>query len=189
MTIENQDRPKSEAELDRILKKAYDHARKFEYPKALELCDWLIQDKSTEIAGYRKRASVREHMGDIDGAISDFQHVVSTDPREPADFYRLGILQLQQGLTAQAVVSFTKAIEIGSEAGFHYYTPGALLFRAEAYLKLCDFENAISDCSTLPAGFNTYMGGSSGMRSREDILGEANAALKAKRRKPRGYLK
>ncbi|NMG72849.1 tetratricopeptide repeat protein [Parazoarcus communis] len=186
MTIENQDRPKSEAELDRVLKKAYGYACKSDYPKALELCDWLIQEKSTEIAGYRKRAFVREHMGDIDGAISDLQHVVFNNSKEPADFYGLGLLQLQRGLTAQAVASFTEAIEIGSEAGFDYYTQGALLFRAEAYLKLCDFENAISDCSTLPAGYKTYMGGASGMRSREDILGEANAALKLKGRKPLG---
>lgn len=185
MTIENIARPKSEAELERLLKKAYDYACKSEYPKALELCDWLIQDKSTEMAGYRKRAAVREHMGDIDGAIADLQQIVSDNSKEPADFYGLGLLQLQRGLTAQAVASFTTAIEIGDKAGFEYYRQGSLLFRAEAYLKLCDFENAINDCSVLPAGYKTYMGSAGGMRSKEDILAEANAALKSKNRKPR----
>jgi tetratricopeptide (TPR) repeat protein len=185
MTIENQDRPKSEAELERILKKAYDYARKSEYPKALELCDWLIQEKTTEVAGYRKRAAVREHMGNIDGAISDLEYVISSNSKEPADFYGLGLLQLKRGLTAQAVDSFTAAIEIGEEAGFDYYRQGALLFRAEAYLKLCDFESAINDCSVLPVGYKTYMSSAAGMRSKEDILAEANAALKSKNHKPR----
>lgn len=182
MTIEKREYPKSEAELERLLEKAYDYARKSDYPRALELCDWLIQEKSTEIAGYRKRAAVREHMGDIDGAIGDLQRVIASASVEPGDFYGLGLLLFQRGEAAQAVASFTRAIEIGSKAGFDYYTQGALIFRAEAYLKLCDFENAISDCSALPAGYKTYIGGSSGMRSREDILGEANAALKSKGR-------
>ncbi|MEO6146340.1 MAG: tetratricopeptide repeat protein [Sulfuriferula sp.] len=169
-------------ELDRILKKAYDYACKTDYQTALEICEWLIQEKSTEMAGYRKRASVREHMGNFDGAISDLQHVVSFDAKEPADFYGLGLLQLQQGFTAPAVDSFSKAIELGSNTGFHYYTQGSLLFRAEAYLKLCEFEKAIEDCSALPTDYKTYVS-SAGMRSKEDIFNEANAALKAKGRK------
>lgn len=182
MTIENMNRPESDEELDRILKKTYDYACKSDYPKALEICEWLIYDKSTEMAGYRQRAAVREHMRDFDGAICDLQRVVSDSQIEPGDFYGLGLLQFRQGLTAQAIASFTKAIEIGSEAGFEYYTKGSLLFRAEAYLKLCDYENAIRDCSALPADYKTYMGGASGMRSRENILDEANAALKSKQR-------
>jgi tetratricopeptide (TPR) repeat protein len=180
MMIENLNYPKSEAELDRILKKAYDYARKLDYPKALEICEWLIQEQSTEMAGHRKRAAIREHMGNFDGAISDLRHVVSNGSKEPADFYGLGLLQLQQGATTEAITSFTKAIELGREVGFDYYTQGSLLFRAEAYLKLCDFKNAIGDCSALPLGYQTYMGSASGMRSRENILDEANAALKAK---------
>jgi hypothetical protein len=92
MKAENEGRPKSEAELDRILGKAYGYATKHEYPQALKICDWLIQDHPTEIAGYRKRAAVREHMGDIDGAICDLQHVISSNSTEPADFYGLGLL-------------------------------------------------------------------------------------------------
>lgn len=184
MTFDKSMPIKSDADLNRILKKAYDYARMSDYPQALEICDWLIEDKSTAIAGYRKRAAVREHMGDFEGAISDLLYVVSNDTGEPADFYGLGILQLQQGATAQAITAFTKAIEIGREAGFEYYTQGSLLFRAEAYLKLCDFEKAINDCTALPDGYKTYMGGASGMRSRENILDEAHFALKPKK-KPR----
>lgn len=182
MTIEKISRPKSEVELDRILKKAYSYACKSDYQKALEICEWLIQETSTEIAGHRKRAAIREHMGDLDGAMSDLQYVVSNSPMEPADFYGLALLQFQQGLTTQAIASLTRAIELGNSAGFAYYTQGSLLFRAEAYLKLCDFENAIRDCLALPTGYKTYMGINSGVRSREDILDEANAAIRSKKR-------
>lgn len=183
MTTGSLRRPRSEAELNRFLKKAYDYACKSDYPKALEICDWLIREVSTEMAGHRKRAAVREHMGDLDGAICDLQHVVAAESKEPADFYTLGVLQLQRGFTAEAVVSFSKAIEVGDEAGFDYYRKGSLLFRADAYLKLCEFEKAIADCSALPHGYQTYVGGASGMRTREEILSEAIAAVQAKHSK------
>ena len=49
-------RPSSETELKAVLDSAYDLACKSRYDEALAVCDWLIQDKTTEVAGYRERA-------------------------------------------------------------------------------------------------------------------------------------
>ncbi|MDQ1818150.1 hypothetical protein RBA41_33110 [Massilia sp. CCM 9210] len=174
-------RPKSEDELESILKSAYDYARSENYEKAIELCDWLMQDSSTEIAGRRERAAVRSRMGDIDGAIIDLKYVIKTDGLEPADFYTLGILLLRNGSTIDAIEQFGDAVKTGDAAKNHYYKNSSLLFRAEAKLRVCDFEGALKDVSGLPDGYNTYFSGT-GMRSKEDIAGEAKTAIERKAR-------
>jgi hypothetical protein len=83
------DKPKSEEELASILTTADNYACSRNYEKAIELCDWLIQDPATKIAGHRQRSAVRTHMGDIDGAIIDLKYVLETDRLEPADFHAL----------------------------------------------------------------------------------------------------
>lgn len=173
------DRPKSEDELASILTTAYNYACSRNYEKAVELCDWLIQDPATEIAGRRQRSAVRTHMGDIDAAIIDLKYVLETVRLEPADFHALGILLLQNGSTIEAIERFGDAVKIGEAAKNHYYTNSSLLFGAEAKLKICDFDGAIKDVSGLPDGYRVYFSGT-GMRSKEDIADEARAAIERK---------
>ncbi|MES2759834.1 MAG: hypothetical protein V4693_20885 [Pseudomonadota bacterium] len=173
------DRPKTEEELASILKTAYDYARSGNYDKAIEMCDWLLQDPATTIAGYRQRAAVKTHMGDIDGAVVDLSKVLESDRLEPADCHALGILLLQNGATNEAIERFGEAVTIGEAVGNHYYTNSSLLFRAEAKLKTCDFDGASSDVAGLPDEYKVYCSGT-GMRSKEDIAREARAALDRK---------
>jgi tetratricopeptide (TPR) repeat protein len=174
-------RPKSEDELASILKTAYNYACSENYEKAIELCDWLMQDFSTEIAGRRERAAVKTRMGDIDGAIIDLQYVVKADGLEPADFHALGMLLLRHGSTVEAIERFDQAVKVGEAAGHHYYTNSSLLFRAEAKLRICDFDEALKDVSGLPDGYKAYFSGA-GMRSKENIADEARAAIERKAR-------
>ena len=169
-------RPSSEAKLNALLKSAYDLARKSQYDQALEICDWLIEEKTTEVAGYRERAAIKEHMDDLDGAIGDLKEVISRFDKEPADFHALGLLLLQSGATTEAIEAFGQAISLGEELENHYYTDSSYLFRAEARLKLNDPEEALVDVERLPDGYKAYVPGS-GMRSKEDIATQANAAL------------
>lgn len=175
----NFERPRSEDELASILRTAYDYACKGHYEKAIELCDWLICEPSTEIAGRRKRAAVKSHMGDIEGAILDLKFVLDTVRLEPADFHALGILLLKSGATAEAIESFSEAVKAGIVAKNDYYTDSSLLFGAEAKLKVCDYEGAAKDISDVADGFRAYIPGT-GMRSKEDILAEARAAIERK---------
>lgn len=173
------DRPKSEDELASILTKAYQYACGRNYEKAVELCDWLIQDPATEIAGRRQRSAVRTHMGDIDGAINDLKFVVEKVHLEPADCHALGILLLQNGATIEAIERFADAVKLAEAANNHYYTNSSILFGAEAKLKNCDFDGAIRDVAELPDGYRAYFSGT-GMRSKEDISMEARAAMARK---------
>lgn len=169
-------RPSSEEDLDGLLRIAYGHACKGNYDDALAICNWLIEDESTELAGYRQRAAVREHMADVAGATLDLQTVVSRFPHEPADFYALGIVLLQNGATSEAIDAFGHAIAIGVTENNSYYTNASLLFRAEAFLKRADFDEAVADAARLPDGYRTHIPGS-GMRSKEEITAEGAAAL------------
>ena len=172
-------RPDSEEELDRVLQSSHSLAAHGKYAEALAICAWLMDDPQTEVAGLRQRAAVKQQMQDPDGAIQDLQGVIALFPHEPGDFYSLGILLLQNGATADAIHAFGGAIKADADAGSSYYTPGALLFRAEAFLKKCDYQEAIADVSNLHPGFKTYIPGS-GVRSKEQILDEATSALAKK---------
>ena len=175
----SQKRPSTEVELAAILKSAYDLASKHQYDKALDICNWIIEDPSSEIAGYRERAAIKQHMKDLDGAILDLESVISRFDREPGDFHSLGILLLQNGATVKAIDAFSRAIALGDEADFHYYTDSSLLFRADAHLKRTNFADALADVMRLPAGYKVYISGS-GMRSKEQISAEASMALEKK---------
>jgi tetratricopeptide (TPR) repeat protein len=174
-------RPSSEEDLDGLLRIAYGHACKGNYEEALAICNWLIADESTELAGYRQRAAVKEHMADVASATLDLQYVVSRSAHEPADFYALGILLLQGGATSEAIDAFGRAVEIGAAENDTYYTNASLLFRAEAFLKRADFDEAFADAARLPDGYRTHIPGS-GMRSKEEIASEATAAIGKKAR-------
>ena len=175
----NHDRPSSEVELKAILDSAYSLARKSQYDQALSVCDWLIEDKATELAGYRERAAVKEHMSDIVGAIGDLQTVIAHPDKEPADFHSLGLLLLQNGDTVDAIGAFNQAIVLGTEANFHYYTNSSHLFRAVAHLKRTNFAEALADVVRLPTGYKANLP-DSGMHSKEDIATEAKAGLASK---------
>lgn len=172
-------RPTSENEIQAILRMAYGLACKSQYNEALKICNWLIEDKASEVAGYRERASVKEHMNDIQGAISDLQAVVSLFAKEPGDFHSLGLLLLKSGSTVDAIKAFGKAISLCETSGNHYYLNSSLLFRAEAHMKRAEYADALTDATPLPSGYQTYISGS-GVRSKEKIISEAEAALKRK---------
>jgi tetratricopeptide (TPR) repeat protein len=172
-------RPESEDELDRAIGSSQALASAGKYEEALAVCSWLIEDADTKVAGLRQRAAVKQQMRDHDGAIADLRSAIALFPHEPGDFYLLGILLLQNGATVDAIHAFGAAIRADADAGSSYYTAGALLFRAEAYLKKCDYAQAIADVSGLRPGFKTYIPGT-GMRSKEQIFDEATAALAQK---------
>ena len=172
-------RPKSEDELDGVLHSSKSLASAGKFEEALAICVWLMEDPDTEVAGLRQRAAVKQQMQDENGAIQDLQSVVSLFPHDPGDFYFLGILLLKNGSTADAIRAFSAAIKVDAEAESVYYTAGALLFRAEANLKICNYDEAIADVSNLRPGFKTHIPGS-GMRSKENIFNEATEALTRK---------
>jgi uncharacterized protein YacL (UPF0231 family) len=176
-------RPTSESELDAVLRTVVRRVLERKYSEALGICDWLIEDSATAVAGYRERSTVKELMGDSKAAIADLYKVIESGTVEPADFHALGILLLKNGDTVAAVENFTLAIDHGVQQKFNYYKDSSLLFRAEAFLKLTEYENALKDASNLPESYVVHVSGQ-GMRSREAIISEATLAIE-KRSKSR----
>ena len=172
-------RPQSEEELEAILRSIRELGGKKNFEDALAICERLIEEKETEVAGYRERAFVKERMADLTGAIEDIKVVTTRFPYEPADFHALGILLLANEDAFGAVEAFGKSIALEADAGGSYYTNSSFLFRAEANLLMENFEDAIADSEILPAGYQTYISGT-GMRSKESISSEAKAALEQK---------
>ena len=168
-----QNRPTSEAELTSVLRTAYGYAEKGQYEEAFRICEWLMQDSSSFIAGLRERASVKSHMNDLDGAIEDLRHLISMNSDEPSDYHQLGMLLLQLGHAREAILYFSKAIELEEAADVRYYTNSSLLHRADAELRIGNWENAKLDCQRLPTGYKAYLYGK-GMRTREQIESEAH---------------
>ncbi|MDM5181543.1 hypothetical protein F2P44_31745 [Massilia sp. CCM 8695] len=169
-------RPQSEDDLELILHSSNKLAAAGELEDALAVCNWLIEDQRTAVAGLRQRAAVKLQFSDVDGAIRDLQKVVSISPYEPADFYFLGLQLLKVGSTVDAISAFTSAIGADVQAGSVYYTEGAFFFRAVCRLKMCDYDEAIADLSSVGPGFKTHVA-NEGVRSREQILAEVEGAL------------
>ena len=162
-------RPTSEDELEAVLKFVMRRVLERKYSEALGICDWLIDEPDTAVAGYRERSTVKELMGEVEAAIADLKKVVESGSVEPADFHALGILLLKSGDAVAAVESFSRAIDFGVQQDFNYYTNSSLLFRAEALLKLTDYDTALKDASRLPQSYEAHVVGQE-MRSKEKII-------------------
>lgn len=108
--------------MNEIQNSVHDLACKSRDEEAIALCDWLISEASTEVAGYRERSGVKDQMDDLDGAILDLEAVAARFDQQPRDFYTLGKLLLQSGATKEAVLAFDKAILLGEANDVHYYT-------------------------------------------------------------------
>jgi len=165
-------RPTTEAEVEDYQARARDFSHQRRYTEALEICDWLIDDPATRLAGLRQRAAVKELQGDLRAAINDLSAVIETFAMEPADFHSLGLLQLEAGDTREAIISLSRAIETGDAAGSTYYRNSSLFFRAFARLKIDELAAATKDCELLPAGYQTHISGE-GIVSREALLDQA----------------
>jgi tetratricopeptide (TPR) repeat protein len=175
-TVMNFERPRSDQELEAILRSAYGLALNNQSEQALAVCDWLIEVQETSIPGRRQRAAVLEYMGNFQDAISDLELVTSKGTREPADFYALGILYFNLGEMARAEAAFTCALELGRASHFTYYKNSCHLFRGEARLRRADYTGALGDARELPDQYSTHMPGL-GMRSKEQIAADAEREL------------
>jgi tetratricopeptide (TPR) repeat protein len=168
------ERPTNEEELEHLLGRIYDLAKRGSYVDALKACDVLIEEAATKKAGLRERAAVKEHSGDIAGAVMDLAELIASGSVEPADFHQLGVWTLCTGSAHDAVDYLSKALQLGERAGFHAYTNSSYLHRAEAHLRLGNLAEAFADCAKLPEGYKTYVEGV-GMRSKEQIQQEADS--------------
>jgi len=80
-------------------------------------------------------------LGDIEGALNDFEKAIKIDPNEPQAYFDRGLLYAKTGEINKAVYDFSKAIELDANYVMAYSN------RANMYLKLRELQKAISDCT------------------------------------------
>ena len=165
-------RPATEAELEAISRKAYEFAKKGQYDEALSICDWLIGESSTRVAGLRRRASVHEHRGEVEQAIEDLEAILAAGVEEPADMYQAGLLYLQVERDIDAEVVLGKAVRVSLNEGFAYYLNSCRLLHAEALLRQRKGSEALAELAEVPKDFSVYVYGR-GNRSQMGMSAEA----------------
>lgn len=165
-------RPTNKHEIQSLQRRAYDLAKKGDYESALALCDWLIQEAKTRVAGLRQRAAVLEHQGEIELAIKDLEVVVSAGVDEPADMHNLGMLYLQEQRDHEAEQIFAKGIQICVHENAPYYLNSCKLLRAEALLRTGRGDIALTELETLPDDYSAYVYGR-GLRTKAALVDEA----------------
>lgn len=81
----------------------------------LARCDEALNEEALDsrdtVATHVNRGILRSRLGDVQGAISDFDTASSIDPNEPEAYLNKGMMLMRQSSASAALPLFTKAIE------------------------------------------------------------------------------
>ena len=152
------------------LEKIKDLAKTGNYSEALLLLDDLIRINSKEDKLWAARAFVNTHQGNSEAAIDDWSKAIQLN-KEPHYFYMRGISRFQVSQYRSAISDFTAVIELCDKYKSDYYRSPAYFFRADAYLRLGEFDQAKSDCVHVPDNTQTW---TDKLRTKADILAECS---------------
>ena len=137
------------------------------YEEAIRRVDELVINYPNNPLIWRKRAYVNSLLGHIEAAIADVSRAISMCDIEPDFFFTRGTLFFGKKSYKDAVSDFTKVIWLCDYHKSDYYRGMAYFYRADAYFRLKEFENAKADCQHLEDGMR---GWTDMVRTKEDIL-------------------
>lgn len=164
------------------LEEAYHFATERKYEEALKLCNKIVDENPGRPDAVRTLVDIYTHMGDYDAASDNISKLVEQGSNEPSDYFTLGRAELFRRNYQNAVKTLTAAIDLGVEHKDHYYSKTCYFLRAEAFLHLHRYQEALADCSRLDDRQNHYFPG--GLRTRAQIVSEAETGLaRSKNRK------
>lgn len=162
-------------EVKKRLQESYAFAKKDNYEEALKLCNEVIRDHPMRLEGFRTRADIYGRMGDYASESENLHKLVALGSKEPCDYYALGQAELLNGNLESAVEALTKAIKLGDEYKNTYYSGASSFLRAEAFLRMKRYEDALADCDQLKEDYSYYL--PSGMKTRVEIIRHAKTEL------------
>ncbi|MEL7061530.1 MAG: hypothetical protein AAGN46_16010, partial [Acidobacteriota bacterium] len=83
--------------------------------------DWFGVGAEPPFRDHFFRSIARQHLGDIDGALSDARRAVVLAPSDPASIFQLGSLHLARDEPEEALEQFERVVAIASQEprGFH----------------------------------------------------------------------
>ena len=107
------------------------HARKQNWPRALEAYAKAVRLRPDLAAAHYNAATIQYRLGREDEAYTSFSRVVELDPALPLAHYHLGLIELKRGNDDQALTHFERALP--SLQGAERHT--ARLTSAHLYVK------------------------------------------------------
>lgn len=84
------------------------------YAEALHHFDIAVEKDTQNPFRYASRAYAKAHVGDVKGAIADYQEALRLDPEDAIAWNNLGLLEEQLGYKKEAQEKFAKADALAS---------------------------------------------------------------------------
>ena len=94
-----------------------------DYYKAIKLCNKGIDKKQDDYGLYLLRGLCKTELNDLRGSILDFEVMAKNQPNTVV-YLMLGESQMKLNMTAEALASFSKSIELDGQQGTAYYYRG-----------------------------------------------------------------
>lgn len=148
------------------LERASDMARAGNYEEAFLLLDMLVRGNAQHADTWAVRAFVNAHQGNRAAAIVDWSKAIALY-EEPHYFYMRGTNLFQLGEFREAIADFTRVIQLCDVYKSDYYRGPAYFFRADAHLRLMEFDEAESDCTHVRDDMQTW---TDRLRTKAEIL-------------------
>lgn len=154
--------------MQEALKKIDDLAKDEDYSTALVEIQKLLEVHPNEAKIWATRAYVNGRKGDKVAAINDWTNAIKI-VEEPHYVYIRGIDFFCLGKYQEAVVDFTRVIELCDFYKSDYYRMPAYFFRADSYQRLQEYDKARSDLGHVDDEFTTW---TDRLRNKKDILAD-----------------
>lgn len=133
-------------ELNSELKQIERLARAEKYEEPLRLADTLVASHPEDPGVWSTRGYINGRHGDVPAAISDLSKCVELRGNDPDDFFTRGRLLFKAGRYEEAVWDFTRVVQLCDAYESDYYRQAAYFFRADACVRLGQYEKARADC-------------------------------------------
>jgi tetratricopeptide (TPR) repeat protein len=146
-------------------------AKKGRYKEAFEQLALLKARNPDEPKIWACQAFVIGRRGDLRAAIASWTRAIELCPEEPHYFYMRGIDFFNIKEYRNAVADFTKVIRLCAVYKSDYYREPAYFFRADAHIRLREFDKAKEDLSNVSEDARTW---TDRLRSRAELLAECN---------------
>ncbi|WP_416203153.1 hypothetical protein [Xanthomonas euvesicatoria] len=117
--------PETEGDLEEILQAAEKFKTTGDFQSALEVCQILLNEPATNLAGLRARADIYSDMREKELELADRESLANLGSEEPGDYYELGIGLWRSGRFPEAATAFSEAISLGNKEDFDYGNPPA----------------------------------------------------------------
>jgi tetratricopeptide (TPR) repeat protein len=155
--------------LEAILRESEQLCRQKAHTQALKILDEVLESEPQCYQAWAKRAYVHDAMGDLRNALEDISRTITICALEPAYYDKRGRYLFRLQRYWDAVADFTRVIELCDFHKSDYYRCPAYFARADAYIRLGEYEKASIDLASVPAGHRAW---TDRLRTKQQLLEE-----------------